>query len=144
MSQEINEVTGILRLFTSPNRGMKPADGIIRAVTIITSEKDGNSSKKTKKYLKRKALTFQVVKLQPLKPTLIIYCSGRIFILTTTRSRLRLVQRWIMGLPASLATLLGWRLFVLVHRHASMIIKQAAIVCIRPLKLGWKFAGGQC
>ena len=93
MSQEINEVTGILRLFTSPNRGMKPADGIIRAVTIITSEKDGNSSKKTKKYLKRKALTFQVVKLQPLKPTLIIYCSGRILCLTTTRSRLRLVQR---------------------------------------------------
>ena len=38
MSKEINEVTGILRLFTSPNRGMKPADGIIRAVTIITSE----------------------------------------------------------------------------------------------------------
>ena len=38
MSKEVNEVTGILRLFTSPNRGMKPADGIIRAVTIITSE----------------------------------------------------------------------------------------------------------
>ena len=38
MSKEINEVTGILRLFTSPQRGMKPADGIIRAVTIITSE----------------------------------------------------------------------------------------------------------
>ena len=38
MSKKVNEVTGILRLFTSPNRGMKPADGIIRAVTIITSE----------------------------------------------------------------------------------------------------------
>ena len=41
MSKEVNEVTGILRLFTSPNRGMKPADGIIRAVTVITSEEYG-------------------------------------------------------------------------------------------------------
>ena len=41
MSKEVDEVTGILRLFTSPNRGMKPADGIIRAVTIITSEEYG-------------------------------------------------------------------------------------------------------
>ena len=41
MSKEVEEVTGILRLFTSPNRGMKPADGIIRAVTIITSEEYG-------------------------------------------------------------------------------------------------------
>ena len=38
MSKEINEVTGLVRLFTSPNKGMKPADGIIRAVTIITNE----------------------------------------------------------------------------------------------------------
>ena len=38
MSKEINEVTGLVRLFTSPNRGMKPADGIIRAVTIIANE----------------------------------------------------------------------------------------------------------
>ena len=38
MSKEINEVTGIVRLFTSPNRGMKPAEGIIRAVTIIANE----------------------------------------------------------------------------------------------------------
>ena len=51
MTKEIDEVTGILRLFTSPNRGMKPADGIIRAVTIITSEKyGGNLSKKTNIY----------------------------------------------------------------------------------------------
>ena len=38
MSKEINEVTGLVRLFTSPNRGMKPADGIIRAVTIMANE----------------------------------------------------------------------------------------------------------
>ena len=38
MSKEINEVTGLVRLFTSPNKGMKPADGIIRAVTIIANE----------------------------------------------------------------------------------------------------------
>ena len=47
MSKEINEVTGILRLFTSPNRGMKPADGIIRAVTIITSEEYTTTIKTT-------------------------------------------------------------------------------------------------
>ena len=41
MSKEINEVTGIVRLFTSPNRGMKPAEGIIRAVTIIANEDYG-------------------------------------------------------------------------------------------------------
>ena len=43
MSKEINEVTGIVRLFTSPNRprGMKPAEGIVRAVTIIANEKYG-------------------------------------------------------------------------------------------------------
>ena len=55
MTKEINEVTGILRLFTSPNRGMKPADGIIRAVTIITSEKYGNLSKKTNRYIEKKS-----------------------------------------------------------------------------------------
>jgi len=38
MSKEINEVTGIVRLFTSPNKGMQPAEGIIRAVTIIANE----------------------------------------------------------------------------------------------------------
>ena len=54
MTKEIDEVTGILRLFTSPNRGMKPADGIIRAVTIITSEKYGNLSKKTNRYIEKK------------------------------------------------------------------------------------------
>ena len=47
MSKEINEVTGILRLFTSPNRGMKPAEGIIRAVTIITSEEYATTIKTT-------------------------------------------------------------------------------------------------
>ena len=47
MSKEINEVTGILRLFTSPQRGMKPADGIIRAVTIITSEEYATTIKTT-------------------------------------------------------------------------------------------------
>ena len=47
MSKEINEVTGILRLFTSPNRGMKPAEGIIRAVTIITSEEYATTIKIT-------------------------------------------------------------------------------------------------
>ena len=41
MSKEINEVTGIVRLFTSPSRGMKPAEGIIRAVTIIANEDYG-------------------------------------------------------------------------------------------------------
>ena len=38
MSKEINEVTGLVRLFTSPNMGIKPAVGIIRAVTIIANE----------------------------------------------------------------------------------------------------------
>ena len=47
MSKEINEVTGILRLFTSPQRGMKPAEGIIRAVTIITSEEYATTIKTT-------------------------------------------------------------------------------------------------
>ena len=41
MSKEINEVTGIVRLFTSPNKGMQPAKGIIRAVTIIANEEYG-------------------------------------------------------------------------------------------------------
>ena len=41
MSKEINEVTGIVRLFTSPNKGLKPAEGIIRAVTIIANEEYG-------------------------------------------------------------------------------------------------------
>ena len=41
MSKEINEVTGLVRLFTSPNRGMKPAEGIIRAVTVIANEEYG-------------------------------------------------------------------------------------------------------
>ena len=41
MSKEINEVTGIVRLFTSPNRGIQPAEGIIRAVTIIANEEYG-------------------------------------------------------------------------------------------------------
>ena len=41
MSKEINEVTGIVRLFTGPNRGMKPAEGIIRAVTVIANEDYG-------------------------------------------------------------------------------------------------------
>ena len=39
MSSEIREVTGILRLFTSPSNGPPPADGVIRAVTIISDEK---------------------------------------------------------------------------------------------------------
>ena len=47
MSKEINEVNGILRLFTSPNRGMKPAEGIIRAVTIISSEEYTTTIKTT-------------------------------------------------------------------------------------------------
>ena len=41
ISKEINEVTDLVRLFTSPNRGMKPANGIIRAVTIIANEEYG-------------------------------------------------------------------------------------------------------
>ena len=41
MSKAINEVTGIVRLFTGPNRGMKPAEGIIRAVTVIANEDYG-------------------------------------------------------------------------------------------------------
>ena len=41
MSEEINEVTDLVRLFTSPNRGLKPASGIIRAVTIIANEEYG-------------------------------------------------------------------------------------------------------
>lgn len=48
MSKEINEVTGILRLFTSPYRGMKPAKGIIRAVKIIVSDEYGNLCKNKK------------------------------------------------------------------------------------------------
>ena len=38
MSSEIREVTGILRLFTSPRNGPPPADGVIRAVTIISDD----------------------------------------------------------------------------------------------------------
>ena len=41
MSKEINEVTDLVRLYTSPNRGMKPAEGIIRAVTVIANEEYG-------------------------------------------------------------------------------------------------------
>ena len=41
MSEEINEVTDLVRLYTSPNRGLKPAAGIIRAVTIIANEEYG-------------------------------------------------------------------------------------------------------
>ena len=41
MSKAINEVTGIVRLFTSPHKGMQPAEGIIRAVTIIANEEYG-------------------------------------------------------------------------------------------------------
>ena len=44
MSAEIREVTGILRLFTSPSKGPPPADGVIRAVTIITDENYFNTN----------------------------------------------------------------------------------------------------
>jgi len=49
MSKEINEVTGLVRLFTSPNMGLKPAVGIIRAVTIIANEAEeyGTTTVKT-------------------------------------------------------------------------------------------------
>ncbi len=44
MSADVREVTGILRLFTSPSNGPPPADGVIRAVTIITNENYFNTN----------------------------------------------------------------------------------------------------
>ena len=50
ISKEINEVTDLVRLFTSPSRGMKPANGIIRAVTIIANEEYGMVIQGDQKY----------------------------------------------------------------------------------------------
>ena len=41
MSKDISEVDGNVKLYTSPRVGPPPAEGIIRAVTVITDEDYG-------------------------------------------------------------------------------------------------------
>ena len=84
--------------------------------------------------------------LQPLKqqqPTLITYCFTLILRVNTTRSRLRLEQRWFRS-PLLHAPWLGWRLSVLVHHHATIIITQED-ASTHPLKMSkMHIALGQC
>ena len=84
--------------------------------------------------------------LQPLKlqqQIQIIFCYTPILRLTTSRSRLRLEQGWSTG-PPLFAPRQGWRLYVLVHHHATIIIT-GENASTQPLKMSkMQTAIGRC